>query len=117
MDILPQEISDNFKFDALPGTVWYEVESFKSCKGRNQKVVMALNKTDKGWGTPSYAVLLEINGAWHLCPWIDDDVLNRLAKLVPPSIAFSRIPDASLTKLEEVYGTLENAIQAKIAQA
>ena len=114
MHLIPKEIADQFKFDFYPGTAFFEAESWDD-EGQRYKIALALTKSSSGWSTPLYVVLLDVKGQWHLNPWLNDGLIDKIARLAPPSMVFKRIPESSLRQVEEMFGTLEEGIAKKIA--
>jgi len=98
---VPPSLVKDFQFDYLPNTIFLEVSAFTSTQGKTYKILLSLVHGEQGWGVPSYACVIKVASTWHLCPYVEDELLDKLATLVPPSLVFNRFPDELKTSLLE----------------
>lgn len=81
---------ENWSFKGLPGTDYWVVDE----PDENTKLLLSVLKiqsAEKVEIKPSYVFLLQVEGNWHLSPWLNDRMVDVLLRVAPPSVAFKRV--------------------------
>ena len=81
---------ENWSFKGLPGTDYFEVDEFD-----NVKLLLSVIKLEGTESNPSYLFVMNVpqdeKQMWHICPWLNDKMVDALLKVAPPSVAARRV--------------------------
>jgi len=93
MTILPSDFVAKFlTVHALPGSVFFHVQDFKLKNGSDASLVLSAIKRDAGLTDPAYIFMIRVNECWHACPFIGDDMHQRMLTQAIPSDLLNLIP-------------------------